>query len=245
MDTAKLMDSQVAAFGFWCALAALASAVVSFFLPLDVPGGYEATHPERLAWLNEHRGTFIVAWLNQIIAMLSLSGALAAAVWSVREKSPLSALLAALAVLGATVAFIVPKFMAIWTIPALAASAGGADAAAALAATLLPLLNVTIPFSLYTSFDFLGFWLYAVFAVLAAAPVYGDSRASKVLAVGLGAFGLVYHGMLVALLAGAIAPAAINDYFLGATGLLVLALFAMPFYFRNPGVNRAVTGETI
>lgn len=227
------LDAQVVRFGFWCAVVALLSGVVSLALPLDVPAGYAATQAERIAWLNANRSTFILGWVNQIVAMLSLSGALAAIAWAIRHRNPLLSVLSALAVLGATIAFIIPKFMAIWTIPALAAATAGSGAAAEMADALLPLLNVTIPFSLYTSFDFLGFWLYAVFAALAAAPTYGDSASSKVVAVGLGAFGAVYHALLVALLAGAIAPQATNDYFLGATGLLVIVLFAMPFYFRS------------
>jgi hypothetical protein len=58
-------------------------------------------------------------------------------------------------------AFVIPKFMAVWTIPLLAEAADSGGAGAAMAATLLPLLNVSIPFSLYTSFDYLGFWLYS------------------------------------------------------------------------------------
>ena len=55
-----------------------------------------------------------------------------------------------------------------------------------MAAVLLPLLNVSIPFSLYTSFDYLGFWLYALFAVLMMKPLYGSDWSSKLIAILVG-----------------------------------------------------------
>lgn len=56
---------------------------------------------------------------------------------------------------------------------------------AELADPLLRLLNVSIPFSLYTSFDYLGFWLYSVFALLAAGPMYGEYKSARIAAADL------------------------------------------------------------
>jgi len=131
------------------------------------------------------------------------------------------------------VAFIIPKFMAIWTIPLLAESISSGAAGQEMANQLLPLLNVTIPFSLYTSFDYLGFWLYAVFAVLAAGPLYGNTLTSKIAAVSLGLFGVIYHIALVALFFGAIVAVDIASYFLGTTLLLLVHVVAMAFVFRR------------
>ena len=110
----------------------------------------------------------------------------------------------------------------------------GAD----LADPLLRLLNVSIPFSLYTSFDYLGFWLYAVFGLLVAGPLYGEKEygenmSAKIAAVTVGVFGLVYHGMLAALLFGTIAPADIEFWFLSVSGLLLIVVVAMIFNFRR------------
>jgi hypothetical protein len=54
-------------------------------------------------------------------------------------------------VLMSAVAFIIPKFIAVWTIPLLAdtITADGVDVE--MADALLLLLNVSIPFSLFTS----------------------------------------------------------------------------------------------
>ena len=89
-------------------------------------------------------------------------------------------MLGALFTAMATMAFIVPKFIAVWTIPLLADTAAAGGSGSEMANALLLMLNVTVPFSLYTSFDFLGFWLYAVAALFIAAPVYGETMSSKI-----------------------------------------------------------------
>jgi hypothetical protein len=165
VDSASF-DRQVSRFGLWCAALCIVTAIIAALLPLDVPEGFSAAHAERLQWLTENRDPFVAAWVNQIVAMLSLSGLFWALCWRGRLNGPLSALLAAGAVAMATMAFVIPKFIAIWTIPLLANAEVTGGAGADMAAVLLPLLNVSIPFSLYTSFDYLGFWLYALFAVL-------------------------------------------------------------------------------
>jgi hypothetical protein len=38
---------------------------------------------------------------------------------------------------------------------------------------------LSIPFSRYTSFDYLGSWLYAVFGWLVAGSLFGESLSSK------------------------------------------------------------------
>jgi len=226
------LDYQINRLGFWCVIIALATTVVSFVLPLDAPEAYNAEHADRIAWLNANRGAFIAGWVNQIIAMFSLSGVLFAIAWQIRDKNPLRALIAAMVILMSVVAFIIPKFMAIWTIPLLAETAASGAMGAEMSDSLLLLLNVSIPFSLYTSFDYLGFWLYGVFAVLVMVPLYSDSTSSKVSAVVLGAFGVIYQAMLIALLVGAIGATEINSYFLGVSGLLLIVIIAMAFNFK-------------
>jgi hypothetical protein len=105
--------------------------------------------------------------------------------------------------------------------------------------SLLVLLNVTIPFSLYTSFDYLGFWLYAIFALLVMAPCYGDSTSAKIAAVTLGLFGIIYQAMFVVLLAGGIEAVEINNYFMGVSVLLLIVIIAMAFNFKAAMTNEA------
>ena len=98
---------------------------------------------------------------------------------------------------------------------------------------LLPLLNISIPFSLYTSFDYLGFWLYALFGLLVAGPLFRGSNAQKIAAIAFGVFGLIYQVMMAALLLGSIAATEIEAYFLGLTPLLIVAVVAAGFVFRG------------
>lgn len=202
------------------------------FLPLDAPGDYNAEHAERIAWLNANREAFIAGWVNQIVAMLTLSGVLFGVAWQIRGKNPLRAILAAMVVLMSVVAFIIPKFMAIWTVPLLAETAASGAVGAEMSDSLLLLLNVSIPFSLYTSFDYLGFWLYGVFAVMVMVPLYGDSMSSKVASIALGLFGVIYQCLLLVLLVGGIGATEINAYFLGDSMLLLIVIIAMAFNFR-------------
>ena len=205
--------------------------MISFFLPLDAPKGYTAEHADRIAWLTANRDLFILGWLNQIAAMFSLSGVFFAIAWHIAVKNPLRAALAAMVVLLSVVAFIVPKFMAIWTIPQLAEVITNNAVGAELADSLLTLLNVSVPFSLYTSFDYLGFWLYGVFSLLVAGPLYGDKTSAKIAAITLGMFGVIYHGLLASLLLGSIASPDIESFFLVTAGLLLVAVVVMGFNF--------------
>ena len=218
-------------FGFWSTVIAIVTGIISFFLPLDAPEGYTAEHADRIAWLTANRDLFILGWLNQIAAMLSLSGVFFAIAWHIAIKNPLRAAIAAMAVLLSIVAFIIPKFMAIWTIPQLADVITNNAVGAELADSLLTLLNVSVPFSLYTSFDYLGFWLYGVFSLLVAGPLYGDKTSAKIAAITLGIFGVIYHGLLASLLLGSIAPPDIESSFLVAAGLLLVAVVVMGFNF--------------
>jgi len=225
---------QVNRFGLWCALLCIVTAVIAILLPLDVPDGFTAAHAERLHWLIENRDAFVAAWVNQIVAMLSLSGLFWALCWRGRLNGPLSALLAAGAVAMATMAFVIPKFIAIWTIPLLANAEVTRGTGADMAAVLLPLLNVSIPFSLYTSFDYLGFWLYALFAVLMMKPLYGSDRASKFIAILVGLFGIGFHVAFACLLLGVIQASDIEISFgLSFIPLLLLILVLPVTFWRD------------
>ena len=235
MNPTISLNNQVNQFGFWSAIVAILTLIASLFIPLDVPAGYSAEHAERVAWLNANRGTFIIGWINQIAAMLSLSGIFFAMCWRIANKNPLRAILAAMVVLVSVVAFIIPKFMAVWTIPLLADTISTGAVGAELADPLLRLLNVSIPFSLYTSFDYLGFWLYAVFGLLVAIPLYGENISTRIAAVTIGLFGLIYHVLLIAILLGNIAAADIESVLIGVSGLLMIQIIAMIFSFRSAG----------
>jgi len=221
------IDYNINKLGFWSAIIALVTTVVTFIFPLDAPGGYAAEHADRVAWLAANKGDFIAAWVNQIFAMLSLSGIFMAVAWRVALSSPVRGIVAAMVVLMSVMAFIIPKFSAVWTLPVLAETVATGAVGAEMADSLLLIMNVSIPFSLYTTFDFLGFWLYAVFALLVAKPMFTDSLSSKITAVTFGLFGLIYHVMLVALFIGEVAPEDMNAAFMSPAMLLLVVIIAM------------------
>ena len=233
MGISTSLDDNINRLGFWSAIVVIVTAVISVFLPLDAPGGYTAEHADRVTWLSNNREIFIAAWVNQIVAMLSLSAVFFAIAWRIGSTNPLRAILAAMVVLMSVMAFIIPKFIAVWTIPLLADTIATGAMGAELADPLLRILNVSVPFSLYTSFDYLGFWLYSVFALLVAMPLFGPTLATKISSVCLALFGIIYQLALLTLWAGKTATTDIEGSFLGTTLLLVIAIIAMAIQFKQ------------
>lgn len=233
MGTSNTLGQQINQAAFWSAAVALAAGVVSVFFPLDVPGGYEATASDRAAWLSANSGPFMLGWINQIIAMVSLSGVLAGLAWQIAGTHPLRAILAATLVAISMVAFFIPKFIAVWTIPMLAGAIATGSGASDMAQALLPILNVSVPFSLFTSFDYLGFWLYSLLALLVARPLMQSSVSSKITGAVLGVFGLLYNGVVIAILAGTIEGAEVAIYVGAAALILVFVLVASLFLFKG------------
>ena len=146
MDIFSSLDSSINRLGFWSVFVVIVTAIISLYLPLDAPNGYAVEHADRVAWLSNNRELFIAGWVNQIVAMLSLSGAFFAIAWRVGSTSPLLAMIAAMVVLMSVMAFIIPKFIAVWTIPILADTISTAASGAELADSLLRILNVSVPF---------------------------------------------------------------------------------------------------
>lgn len=233
MGISTSLDDKINRLGFWSAIVVIVTAVISVFLPLDAPGGYTAEHADRVTWLSNNREIFIAAWVNQIVAMLSLSAVFFAIAWRIGSTNPLRAILAAMVVLMSVMAFIIPKFIAVWTIPLLADTIATGAVGAELADPLLRILNVSVPFSLYTSFDYLGFWLYSVFALLVALPLFGPTLSTKISSVCLALFGIIYQLALLTLWAGKTAATDIEGSFLGTTLLLVIAIIAMAIQFKQ------------
>jgi hypothetical protein len=233
LSVSSTLDDQINQAAFWSAVIVLATGVIQFFLPLDAPGGYEATTSERVAWLATNSGPFIVGWVNQIAAMISLSGLFAGIAWQIAGTHPLRAIVAATLIAIATATFFIPKFIAVWTIPMLAEAIATGSGASGMAETLLPILNVSVPFSLYTSFDYLGFWLYSLFALLVARPLLSGASIEKLIGAMLGVYGLLYQGVMIAILAGAIERTQIELYIMGLSILLLFAAVAALFLFRR------------
>ena len=116
----RLLDRQINRLGLVSFIVVVLTTLVSLWLPLDIPNGFEAQHSDRVEWLNANRGIFIIGWINQIISMLAFAGVFFGVAWHVAKIAPLRGIVAAVVVLLSVAAFIIPKFIAVWTIPQLA-----------------------------------------------------------------------------------------------------------------------------
>lgn len=230
MSMGGRLDHQIDKAAFWSAIALLLVTVPSLFLPLDAPDGPFA---DRVVWFSSNLGVFIVAWIVQLIAMLALSAVFAGALWQIANAHPLRAIVAGTTLLISVVAFIIPKFIALWSIPQMVVASASASADGAVAEQLLQLLNVSLPFSLFASFDYLGFWLYAVFSLLIAGPLFRLTLSAKIAAVGFGAYGLLFHVILIGVLTRSVVQADIVPYIASVVGLLLVAVISMAVHFRK------------
>ena len=134
--------------------------------------------------------------------------------------------------------------MAIWTIPLLAEAAADSTNLTGMANTLLPILNVSAPFSLFTAFDYLGFWLYAVFGLIVAPYLLASGLLGKISSACFGLYCLIYHGTMIAILLGQVGAADIETYALSSSLLLVIPVFIALGIFRQPVNGSAATTAT-
>lgn len=236
MSSEQSIDSHIAKIGFWSIITAFVMLALSLFFPLGTPEGYAASHAERVAWLSANGSDFIIGWTIQIVWMSAWCTTMFVLAWKIASTSPIRAVVAAMVVLVSFIAFIIPKFMAIWTLPQLADAVVHGGAGADMANALLLILNQSIPFSLFTSFDYLGFWMYAVFALIVACPLYQCAQQSlslKICAIVLGAFGLLLHGMIFGVFAEIIGATEIHDYVGPFFMMIFFAFGAAAIYFKG------------
>ncbi len=230
MTDAHALDGTIDKAAFRSAVILIVTGILSMFFPLDAPEGPFA---ERMIWFSSNISAFVAGWVVQMIAMLSLSGVLAGTVWQIRETHPLRAFVAGAALLISVVAFIIPKFIAIWSLPQMVVSSATVSADRAVAEQLFQLLNPSLSFSLFTSFDYLGFWMYGVFGLLVARPLFRLTLSAKIAAVGFGLYGLLYHVLFAGVMTGSVASADIGTYADSIGALVLVPVISMAVYFRK------------
>lgn len=229
MTDSQTLDYTIIKAAFWSAVVLIVAGILSAFLPLDAPDGPFA---DRMIWFSSNVGAFVMGWVVQMIAMLTLAGVFAGTAWQVRKSNPVCVFVAGTALLISVVAFIIPKFIAIWSIPQMVVASSTVSADAAVAEQLFQLLNPSLPFSLFVSFEYLGFWMYAVFGLLLARPLFRLSLSAKIAAVGLGLFGLLFHVLFAGVITGSVATADIGPYAESIGILLLIPVISMAIYFR-------------
>jgi len=229
MTDSQTLNDTINKAAFWSAVILILAGVLSVFFPLDAPEGPFA---DRMMWYSSNVGAFVMGWVVQMIAMLTLSGVFAGTAWQIRESHPLSAFVAGAALLISVVAFIIPKFIAIWSIPQMVVASSTVSADIAVAEQLFQLLNPSLSFSLFTSFDYLGFWMYGIFGLLVARPLFSLTLSAKIAAVGLGLFGLLYHVLFAGVMTGNVVTADIGPYAESMGVLLLIPVISMAVYFK-------------
>ena len=230
MTNTHTLDHAINKAAFWSAIALIVSGVMSLFFPLDAPAGPFA---ERMIWFSSNVSAFTMGWLVQMIAMLTVSGVFAGTAWQIRESNPLSAFVAGTALLISIVAFIIPKFIAIWSVQQIVIASSTISANVAVAEQLFPLLNPSLPFSLHSSFEYLGFWMYGVFGLLVARPLFRLTLSAKIAAAGLGLFGLLFHILFAGVMTGNVVTADIGPYAEWMGVLLLIPVISMAVYFKK------------
>lgn len=230
MNNSQTLDHTISKASFWTTIVLILAGILSVFFPLDAPEGPFA---DRMMWYSNNVGAYVMGWVIQMIAMLTLSGVFAGTAWQIRQSHPLSAFLAGMAVLIATVAFIIPKFIAIWSIPQMVTASTTVSANAAVAEQLFQLLNPSLSYSLFTSFDYLGFWMYGVFGLLVARPMFSLTLSAKITGASLGAFGLLYHLLFMGIMSGSVATDDVGPYAESLGALILIPVISMAVYFRK------------
>ena len=236
MSNRKDLDDTINKLGLRAAILVVVLGAVSGFFPLDAPHG---AFGDRMLWYSHNLTAFTLGWALQMIAMLVLSGFFATIAWTARSSHPISSFLAGTALLISVVCFLIPKFIAIWSIPHMVEPSTHMSHDAELSGQLFQLLHPSLSFSLFTSFDYLGFWMYAIFALFLVAPLYRLSTDAKIAAVTFGLFGVLYHALLLGVMFGGIASAEIGDYANMLFLLLLIPVIAMGLYFRTQVKNMA------
>lgn len=229
MTDVRTLDETISKAAFWSAVVLIVAGILSVFFPLDAPEGPFA---DRMIWFSSNVGAFVMGWVVQMIAMLTLAGVFAGTAWQVHKLNPVCAFVAGTALLISVVAFIIPKFIAIWSIPQMVVASSTVSTDVAVAEQLFQLLNPSLPFSLFTSFEYLGFWMYGVFGLLLARPLFRLSLSAKIAAVALGLFGLLYHVLFAGVMTGNVAAANIGTYAESIGVLLLIPVISMAIYFR-------------
>lgn len=230
MTDSQELDNTISKGAFRSAIVLILTGVLMLFFPLDAPA---APFADRMLWYSANVNAYVMGWVLQMIAMLTLSALFAATAWQTRKSHPLSSFVAGTALLISIMAFIIPKFIAIWSIPQMVVASSTVTPNVAVAEQLFQLLNPSLSFSLFTSFDYLGFWMYGVFGLLLARPLFRLTLSAKIAAVSLGLFGLLYHLLLVGVMFGSIAIANIALYAESIGILLLIPVLSMAVYFRN------------
>ncbi|MGI9287420.1 MAG: hypothetical protein ACR2P1_18700 [Pseudomonadales bacterium] len=236
MGTTARLDSQINKAAYLSAIVLFVFTAVSMFGVYDAPAG--STAAEKVAWLNENNGAFVLSWVTQIVQVFTLTAVFAAICWKVFSVNPLAAVSGGIVLMLGTMAILITKGTELWVVPLAAQDLAAGSSGQEPGHTLLSINSQSYPYSLTTYFDYLGLWLWSLFGLLVARPLFRLSTSAKVAAVSLGLFGIVYPIFYGFLVTGVLPLSEITNY---STFMLLawVAAFAMGIYCRGESRNGA------
>ncbi len=236
MSNSARLDSQINKATYLSAIILFVFTVVSMFGVYDAPAG--STGAEKVAWLTENNGAFVLSWVTQIVQVFTLTAIFAAACWKAFSVNPLAAVSGGIVLMLGTMAILITKGTELWILPLAAQDLAAGLASQEPGLTLLSINSQSYPYSLTTYFDYLGLWLWSLFGLLVARPLFQFSTSAKVAAISLGLFGVIYPVFYGFLITGVIPLKDITNY---STFMLLawVGAFAIGFYCRSEAKNAA------
>jgi hypothetical protein len=230
MSTTARLDSQINKTAYISAIILFVFTAVSMFGVYDAPAGSTVT--EKVAWLNENNGAFVLSWVTQIVQVFTLAVVFAATCWKVFKVNPLAAVSGGIVLMLGTMAILITKGTELWVVPLAAQDLAAGSSGQEPGFTLLSITSQSHPYSLTLYYDYLGLWLWSLFGLLVARPLFQLSTSAKVAAVSLGLYGIAYPIFYGFLVTGVIPQDEIMDY----SSFMLLAwigAFAMGIYCRG------------
>ena len=230
MNTTAKLDSQINKAAYLSAIVLFLFTAVSMFGVYDAPAG--STADEKVAWLNENNGAFVLSWVTQIVQVFTLATVFAAICWKVFSVNPLAAVSGGIVLMLGTMAILITKGTELWIVPLAAQDLAAGSSGQEPGHTLLSINSQSYLYSLTVYFDYLGLWLWSLFGLLVARPLFRFSTSAKVAAISLGLFGIIYPVFYGFVVTGAIPQEEIMNY---STFMLLawVGAFAMGIYCRG------------
>lgn len=216
--------------GYKAAFVFLITAVISLALPLEAP---VPTQSAAELWLNTEAGGYLFGWLNQVILMFASSVILLAAGLLIYSSAPLRAGAVWVLTLMSTLAFLMSKFLSLWSVPLTVKAIAAESAVAGSAQSILTTLGPSEAFGLVPSIDYLGFWLYGLIGLLLFRPLFRQSLSAKIAAIALLMYGILFHLVYVAVVIDLLGQSDVGDAFFLINFLVLIAVIALLFRFRG------------
>ncbi len=220
--------------GYKASIVFLITGVISLALPLEAP---VPTQSAAELWLNTEAGSYLFGWLNQVILMFASSVILLAAGLLIYSSAPLRAGAVWVLTLMSTLAFLMSKFLSLWSVPLTAKAIAAENAVAGSAQSILVTLGTNEGFGLVPSFDYVGFWLYGLIGLLLFRPLFRQSVSAKIAAVAWLLYGILFHLAYVAVMIDLLGQGDVGDVFFLINFLVLIAAIALLFRFRGSRVD--------